>query len=458
MYTSYKINDLLVVEIENFLSNEELNEILIPRKLQFEKAISHYPKYYRNNDRLVEDNKDLSHEFFQKLKNIQILNTEDKIVGLNERFRFCRYQKNQSFSKHQDGIYYPNAKEESKYTFLLYLNDHKDFNGGTTEFYTSKTDTLPIKSIIPKKGKLVIFDHQLWHKGAKVTHGNKYILRSDILIKSNPHNTHHQGYIWNLLKLNDEQFLSCGRDRKIKRWNTSLSLQHTIEVHSNSVLKMVSLNQNEYISCSRDFTIKKWNLSGDVHTTIHLNEMILNLACTSNNLIIATGTSGKIYVLNSTLDILKIIKVHDSWIWGLSLLSDTKILSCCEKGKVYLTNILSEETTCIYKHNYALFCLCTKKKNTIFLGSKDGTLIELCMITQKVLKTKLHTDIIRSIIYHNEHIISCGEDNKVISIHEKHRQSKTLFVSNNFLQNILVIKNILYAAGYDGSISKIRIA
>ena len=74
---------------------------------------------------------------------------------------------------------------ESKFTFLLYLNDYTDFRGGETLFYNTKADTIPTKTILPEKGKLVIFDHTLWHQGALVDHGNKYILRSDIIVKKN---------------------------------------------------------------------------------------------------------------------------------------------------------------------------------------------------------------------------------------------------------------------------------
>ncbi|WP_438423587.1 2OG-Fe(II) oxygenase [Aquimarina macrocephali] len=459
MYKSTTINDLPVLEIDNFLSNEEIQAILESRMESFEAAIGHYPEYYRNNDRLVEDNSLLSSMLFRKLKDINILKKDikEEVVGINERIRFCKYQKDQLFSKHQDGIYYPNAISESKFTFLLYLNGNESFNGGNTEFYVSKKDENSIKTITPRKGKLVIFDHKLWHKGALVTEGNKYILRSDIIIERKSKNAHHDGYIWNLLKLNEEQFLSCGRDRKIKLWNNDLELQNTMSIHSKSVFRMLRINKSEFISCSRDFTVKKWNLLGEVSSTITFEEMILNIKINQNEEIIAVGTSGKLYVLNSSLQILKIIKIHNGWIWGLSIKNDNTIITCSEDKTVNKTNIQLGATECIYTHNQPLFCLGTLKKNIIHIGSKDGILIQFSIDTKKVHKIKAHNDIIRSIVYHNEKIITCGEDNKIISIDKESDETKEVLKSDNFMQDIIVLKNRIYGAGYNGIIAMRKI-
>lgn len=53
-------------------------------------------------------------------------------IGLNELFRFYRYEPGQQFRKHRDQSYIRNSKEASYFTFMIYLND--DFKGGTTTF------------------------------------------------------------------------------------------------------------------------------------------------------------------------------------------------------------------------------------------------------------------------------------------------------------------------------------
>lgn len=49
-------------------------------------------------------------------------------VGLNERFRFYRYDVGQKFAPHTDGAYHSPTGARSLLTLLLYLND--DYTGG----------------------------------------------------------------------------------------------------------------------------------------------------------------------------------------------------------------------------------------------------------------------------------------------------------------------------------------
>jgi len=90
MYKRTTINNLSVIEIDNFLSKEEIQTILESRIESFEPAIGHYPKYYRNNDRLEEDNPSLSSMLFKRLKSLNILKKEitDDIIAVNERIRY----------------------------------------------------------------------------------------------------------------------------------------------------------------------------------------------------------------------------------------------------------------------------------------------------------------------------------------------------------------------------------
>jgi prolyl 4-hydroxylase len=94
-------------------------------------------------------------------------------IGLNELFRFYRYQPGQEFKKHRDNSYIRNNKEASYFTFMIYLNDN--FTGGATTF----------KDIVvkPKQGTALVFYHYLEHEGSEVTEGTKYVLRSDIMFR-----------------------------------------------------------------------------------------------------------------------------------------------------------------------------------------------------------------------------------------------------------------------------------
>ncbi|NAS30664.1 hypothetical protein GTQ40_06750 [Flavobacteriaceae bacterium R38] len=450
MKTTY-VNNLPIIEIDNFLLPDESDAILSEKLNGFQSALSHYPVYYRNNDRFVEDNDNLSKQFFEKLKKFNI-DELDEITGVNNCFRFCRYQKNQLFSKHQDGVHYPNDRYESKYTFLLYLNHQDNFTGGNTEFFTSKYDEKPTKTIKPKSGKLVIFDHRIWHQGAEIIVGDKYILRSDIYVNRQIKSNHHDGYIWNLLKVDENHFFSCGRDTSIKLWNKDLELVNSFIFHSKSVLKIARLNEKEFVSCSRDFTLKKWTNLGKVLSSICLGEMILNIAInTLEEQIIAVGTSGNIFILNSELVLIKTIKAHKHWIWGVKTIGNN-VVTCGEDGTVVLTNLFTSHVKCILKHKEGLFSIYGNNES-LFIGTKNGTIINFSLVQNTIENKVLHKDIVRSIISYKNEIFTCGEDNKIMKYNVLNGRKEQIRESDNFIQDIMVLDDKIYAAGFDGRIT-----
>lgn len=92
--------------IPALFSTTECEDLLTPTiKNSFQKAISNYPTYYRNNDRFVIDNKTLTDNLFQKVKpylpatieinsSIQAENGTWELQELNTRLRFCKYSAN----------------------------------------------------------------------------------------------------------------------------------------------------------------------------------------------------------------------------------------------------------------------------------------------------------------------------------------------------------------------------
>ncbi|MDJ0366019.1 2OG-Fe(II) oxygenase [Hymenobacter sp. H14-R3] len=93
--------------------------------------------------------------------------------GLNELFRFYRYQRGHKFKGHYDESYARNAHEASYFTFMVYLNDN--FQGGDTTFRGVR--------IRPRQGMALIFLHSLYHEGSEVTQGVKYVLRLDVMYR-----------------------------------------------------------------------------------------------------------------------------------------------------------------------------------------------------------------------------------------------------------------------------------
>jgi len=130
----------------------------------------------RNNERFMLDDHALERQMWERVKDYVPQTVGNMTAcGLNERFRFYKYQPGHRFKPHQDGSYRRGPGEWSEYTFMVYLNE--DMEGGATNFKDI--------SIKPETGMALIFKHELPHEGAKVTAGLKYVLRSDVMYRRN---------------------------------------------------------------------------------------------------------------------------------------------------------------------------------------------------------------------------------------------------------------------------------
>lgn len=165
--------------IKNVLSAAECQEyISLTEKTGYESAPINSHKGFeirpdiRNNTRVIIDDFSLAQNLWQRVADkIPPVVQGRQALGLNERFRFYRYDVGQYFAPHYDGAFYRDNGEQSLLTFMIYLND--DFEGGETNFGETR--------IKPKAGMALIFDHGLLHEGCAVTKGRKYALRSDVM-------------------------------------------------------------------------------------------------------------------------------------------------------------------------------------------------------------------------------------------------------------------------------------
>ncbi|MBW3625725.1 MAG: 2OG-Fe(II) oxygenase [Armatimonadetes bacterium] len=138
----------------------------------------------RNNDRLVYDDPDLARTLWERIREFVPPEIEGRqAAGLFQPFRFYRYDPGQRFKRHKDGRETLPTGEQSRITFLVYLN--ADYEGGETifsdaTFQDGKRLSREIR-VVPEVGMGLFFIHERWHEGAPVTRGRKYVLRSDIL-------------------------------------------------------------------------------------------------------------------------------------------------------------------------------------------------------------------------------------------------------------------------------------
>ena len=159
-------------ECEDFISKSEAIGYE-PATIDTEKG-QRVVEAVRNNNRVIYTDTVLADKLWRQLKPFapkQIGNST--AVGLNELFRFYKYQAGQEFKRHRDQSYIRSDIEASYYTFMIYLND--SYQGGETTFNNL---TIP-----PKQGSALIFLHDLEHEGSSVRQGIKYVLRTDIMFR-----------------------------------------------------------------------------------------------------------------------------------------------------------------------------------------------------------------------------------------------------------------------------------
>ncbi|KAI5245077.1 hypothetical protein E4T42_06865 [Aureobasidium subglaciale] len=118
-----------------------------------------------------------------------------EILGLNPNIRIYRYSQGQFFDQHyddSDNLMFPKedgttVPAKTTWTLLLYLTS---CGGGETIFYpdppSRKAAPPPPVEASPEVGLALLHRHGkecMVHEGAEVTHGEKWIIRSDLCVK-----------------------------------------------------------------------------------------------------------------------------------------------------------------------------------------------------------------------------------------------------------------------------------
>jgi prolyl 4-hydroxylase len=167
--------------IDDFFSEHECEEyILWSEQNGYEEAKVQIDgkqtmmKNVRNNSRITYIDQKLAERLWEKIQPSVVARLGSNVaIGLNELFRFYKYESGQRFKRHIDGSYIRNEREMSLFTLMIYLND--DFEGGETTF--------EMHTIAPKKGQALVFEHSLRHAGEPILAGVKYVLRTDIMYR-----------------------------------------------------------------------------------------------------------------------------------------------------------------------------------------------------------------------------------------------------------------------------------
>ena len=143
----------------------------------------------RNNLRMMFEDKQLALDLWARIANLVELKYENHYAyGLNWRFRVYKYECGGRFAPHQDErMVLPGDDLTTYFSLMVYLSDN--FSGGETTFFERRkkgSKKLVInRTIKPKNGMALAFDHLLFHEGTLVKQGIKYVLRTDIIYSKN---------------------------------------------------------------------------------------------------------------------------------------------------------------------------------------------------------------------------------------------------------------------------------
>jgi 2OG-Fe(II) oxygenase superfamily/WD domain, G-beta repeat len=474
--------------VPSLFSKEECGNLLTQKiKSAFEKAISNYPTYYRNNDRLQIDDELLANSLFAKIENYlpNVIDTNSTIKSengkwqlskLNERLRYCKYSTNQYFHRHLDGIHYRSADEQSKLTFMIYLNGANDFEGGRTLFYETKSAKEILASYIPQQGDLIIFDHNVWHEGEVLTKGEKFVLRSDILYKRIDTKSSdllpfegHLGYIWKILKFDANTIISGGRDKGIKIWNKDGELKQSLNGHNNSIIAIEKISSHCFVSASRDKTIKMWHRDNanefSLNNTFYLHEaIVLSLCKLDENLFASSSGDNKIKIIHIDGFVENSLDEHGNWVWQIVSLKKGFLASCSEDCTIKIWDYAKLNSLFTFTEKFGLSAmLFIKEKNILICGNFNGEILIKKLANDfsemNTRNIKAHNGIIRTLVQLNTRLIaSGGEDNKVIIWDIETGESIDEYFHDNFVQSVALIgDDEILSASYDGTIKKIKI-
>ncbi|KAK9687110.1 hypothetical protein K7432_014908 [Basidiobolus ranarum] len=133
----------------------------------------------RNNRNVNIENGFETHELWSRIKeHIPQYWMDKPVVGLSKSLRFSKYTPDQYFYAHTDTSFYDESNSGSRISVVLYLND-EDLEGGHTRFFS--VETMEFIDIVPKAGRVLVFEHEISHAGLSVKQGVKYCLRTDVM-------------------------------------------------------------------------------------------------------------------------------------------------------------------------------------------------------------------------------------------------------------------------------------
>ena len=154
--------------------------------------IHYFFQQEKPNKGWVNVDKNLADTFFDKMKSFIPIDYKGlPVIGLNERLSFLKYSPGEYNPRSENGIDDNNNDDlifsrEVKYLIaIIYLNDLKEEDGGATFFYKdTENGVYQDYCVIPKVGRVLLFEDYFNHEGSILYNGLKYCIHTYIMYGS----------------------------------------------------------------------------------------------------------------------------------------------------------------------------------------------------------------------------------------------------------------------------------
>jgi len=460
--------------IENFLSATECAALKI-RMGATASANRDYPPSYRNNQRVVFDDAVLAANLAVRMQAAfgdELAMPDADFVGINPRWRGCRYQAGERFNSHQDGVFHADATTRSRLTFMLYLDDAQDFTSGDTLFFADGPGTagaqIEIGRYRPQLGALIVFSHPLWHAGDLVIAGSKAILRSDLLYRDQtaaPANEH-QGYVFCVAQLDAQTHASGGRDGTVRLWQNATHIA-TLRAAKQSVLKIAALGPEHFVAISRDRGVSIWHWRSQkllAHMQSCFTATPLAVIALDSGNFLVSDAAGTMSIFSFSDDPGRDAQIacslqrtlHTGWAWALCQLPSGAIASAGEDGGVLIFDTNLRLITRLDLHA-PMRAIVASKDGTLYSADANGQIYQLRLQAGMLIEThrwQAHTAAVRCLTVNAcVQLWSGAEDNQLrvwqVSAKVKPKLVATYTLAG-FVSDVLVKSNTAWVATYAG--------
>ncbi len=430
-----------------------------------------YPASYRDNARCVRDDAALAAALFERLRphlpgrHVDAAGCTWHLHGLNPRFRFCRYREGQRFCVHQDGAWQPEPHLRTHLTCMLYLNDAGQFRGGHTRYYAGRTeDSELLGTVAPEAGTAIVFDHALWHDGEAVTHGTKYVMRTDVLYALEDEAkcaedgagvlAGHRGYVWSVRALRDGRLVTASRDCTVRLWRPEgggWTEAQVLRGHQASVVGLAEDAAGHLWSVSRDRRVLRWE-GGEAREVGRHEGAGLCVAALPDGRVATGGADGRVALWTADGQSAGVLRGHTGWVWALAALPDGRLASASEDGTLRVWE-LAAGNSAVLAAGAPLRALAVAPGGRLFTGAADGRVARYAPTLRREGELQAHAGAVCGLAVGAGLLVSGGEDDRVRIWDAATLAARGAWAHGNFVRGVSVLPDGRVAsASYDGCV------